>query len=120
MTTATQTMEIKLDNLITFQELIDKGLFKKGTLYYYTSQKLIPFIKYGKVILFDKAELEKWFAQQRIGGSIQYEKTPEKVNNHASVDFNDLLEDETPEQPTNKKKNVKVADILDNHYENII
>ena len=54
---------LQIENLITFKELVKQGIFKRGTLYYYTSNKLIPFIKIGRNILFNKPELEQWLGQ---------------------------------------------------------
>jgi hypothetical protein len=59
-----------IENLIPFKELIDRGIFKQGTLYYYTSNKIIPFIKIGRNIMFNKPELEQWISNRRVIGCV--------------------------------------------------
>ena len=62
--------QLKIENLIPFKELIERGIFKKGTLYYLTSNKIIPFIKIGRNIMFDKPILEQWISERRVVGRI--------------------------------------------------
>lgn len=57
-----------IENLISFNELVDRGLFKKGTLYYLTSNKIIPFVKVGRKIFFEKPVLERWLEKRRVNG----------------------------------------------------
>lgn len=64
--TAMNRSGLLIENLIPFKELIERGIFKKGTLYYLTSNKIIPFIKIGRNIMFDKPELEQWIAERRV------------------------------------------------------
>ena len=58
--------KVRIENLIPFKDLIDRGIFKKGTLYFYTSHRKIPFIKIGRNIMFNKPELELWLAKRRV------------------------------------------------------
>ena len=51
---------IKLENLISFDQLVDLNLLKKSTIYYFTSKKLIPFYKIGRRIFFDRGEISDW------------------------------------------------------------
>ena len=62
--------QLQIENLIPFKELIERGIFKKGTLYYLTSNKIIPFTKIGRNIMFDKPELEQWISERRVKGRI--------------------------------------------------
>ena len=56
---------LDIDNIISFAQLVEKGIFKKGTLYFYTSNNLIPFFKIGRKIMFDKVELQQWIESKR-------------------------------------------------------
>jgi excisionase family DNA binding protein len=62
--------QLHIENLIPFKELIERGIFKKGTLYYLTSNKIIPFIKIGRNIMFNKPELEQWISNRRVTGGV--------------------------------------------------
>ena len=65
-----KTTALNIDNLISFDQLVEKGIFKKGTLYFYTSNHLIPFFKIGRRIMFDRVELQEWIESKRETGSL--------------------------------------------------
>ncbi len=55
-----------MDNLISFNELVENGLFKKGTLYWLTSKRAIPFYRIGRRIFFDESELNEWLKTRKV------------------------------------------------------
>ena len=59
----------KFEDLVSFDKLIELGLFRKGTLYYFTSNNLIPFYKIGRRIFFDRNELNSWIESRKVTAS---------------------------------------------------
>ena len=74
------TKKMITDNMISFDDVIEQGFFKRSTLYTLTSKKKIEHFKIGKRIFFEvetinkylenlrrpvKAEVKKWNRQKR-------------------------------------------------------
>lgn len=55
----------KSEEILDIQEAADFLKLKVHTLYGYTSQKQIPFIKRGKKLYFERAKLELWLIEGR-------------------------------------------------------
>lgn len=54
--------------LFNIEELTQYLSIPKATLYTWTHQKKIPFIKIGRSIRFDKAEIDEWVNLRRVCG----------------------------------------------------
>ncbi len=53
-------------NTLTLEDVSLLYGFSKSTLYKMTSAKAIPHYRRGKVLFFDKAELDRWAKEYRI------------------------------------------------------
>lgn len=58
-------MEVKV-NLITFQQACEFLNLKESRIRYLVFKRQIPFVKIGASILFDKPDLAKWIASQKV------------------------------------------------------
>ena len=51
--------------LIGIKELSKQLDIPVGTIYSWTSMKVIPFYKVGRLVKFEEAEIEKWLEQRK-------------------------------------------------------
>jgi len=51
--------------LIGIKELSDKLDIPVNTIYSWTSMKVIPFYKVGRLVKFEEVEIEKWLEQRK-------------------------------------------------------
>lgn len=66
--------------LLTIEELSSKLSISKGSLYNMTSKHSIPFVKVGKRIRFDEAEIDQWLETQKLGLSIDEPVKPQTIS----------------------------------------
>jgi len=52
-----------MKTLFTIEEASEYLRVPKNSIYKYTSKRKIPFLKFGKRILFDKHEIDEWLEQ---------------------------------------------------------
>ena len=62
---------------IDINQLSIKLGVNKMTIYSWVSKRQIPFYKIGKLVRFDKVEIEKWLLQKKIG-IFQYKTLSER------------------------------------------
>lgn len=55
-----------LMNYMTIEELSSLVRAPKTTVYRWTSERSIPFIKLGRRLLFDRAEIDRWLEAKRV------------------------------------------------------
>jgi excisionase family DNA binding protein len=60
-----QIKQDETDKFLSLEEASDYLQLAKQTLYGFTSQRTIPFIKRGKKLYFKKVDLEKWLNEGR-------------------------------------------------------
>jgi len=70
-------MEDKI--LITIDELSAYLRIPKPTLYTWTHMKKIPFIKIGRSVRFDKAEIDAWINGQKVSG-LHFQGNAQEIN----------------------------------------
>ncbi len=51
--------------LIGIKELAKQIDIPVGTIYVWTSMKVIPYYKVGRLVKFDEAEIEKWIEERK-------------------------------------------------------
>lgn len=66
--------------LLTIEELSDRLGISKGSLYNMTSKHSIPFVKVGKRIRFDEAEIDRWLEAQKLGPSTMEDHKPSTIS----------------------------------------
>jgi len=54
-----------MKKLITIDELASNLGIAKETIYQWTSMKVIPFYKIGRLVRFDEAEIDKWLTERK-------------------------------------------------------
>jgi len=54
-----------VNKLIGIKELTAKFGISTETIYSWTSMKVIPFYKVGRLVRFDEAEIDKWLEQRQ-------------------------------------------------------
>lgn len=54
-----------MKKLIGIKELSEKIGMKQSTIYSWTSMKVIPFYKIGRLVKFDEFEIDKWLEQKK-------------------------------------------------------
>lgn len=69
-----------MKNLITIEEASQYLRLPINSLYKYTSQRKIPFVKFGKRILFDQSLLDHWLDKH-------IQKTEDQIINSAKYNF---------------------------------
>jgi excisionase family DNA binding protein len=58
-----------MKKLISIDNLADNLGISKETIYQWTSMKVIPFYKIGRLVRFDEDEIDKWIADRKQGMS---------------------------------------------------
>ena len=58
--------------LLSIEETAECLGVKVATLYTWTSQRKVPFIKVGKLVKFDERDLNKWIEQRRVASHKQF------------------------------------------------
>lgn len=66
--------------LLTIQETAEFLRLPVNSLYKYTSQRKIPYLKFGKRILFDRNKLDEWLEQHS-------KVTEQEIINSAKYNF---------------------------------
>ena len=61
-------------NTLTLEDVSLLYGFSKSTLYKMTSSKTIPHYRKGKVLFFDKAELDRWAKECRVNTQAEAEQ----------------------------------------------
>ena len=54
------------NRLISIKELAEYIGVKIGTVYSWVCQRKIAYVKIGRLVKFDKAELDKWIERHRV------------------------------------------------------
>lgn len=78
-------MEEKLDKILAYSLLAAKNVLtmedaslltglRKATLYSMTCKRQIPYYKKGRIVYFDRAELETWMKQNRVATQQETER----------------------------------------------
>jgi excisionase family DNA binding protein len=60
------TQDIKVNKYLSVQELSEALGISEETVYSWTSQKRIPFIKVGRCVRFDQDEVKAWLDKNRV------------------------------------------------------
>ena len=63
-----------MKKLISIKELSDHLGVAVETIYQWTSMKVIPFYKIGRLVRFDESEIDKWLAERKQQASKYAEK----------------------------------------------
>ena len=58
-----------MKKLISIKELSGRINIPVSTIYTWTSIKVIPFYKIGRLVKFDEAEIDKWLQERKQGVS---------------------------------------------------
>jgi excisionase family DNA binding protein len=61
-----QRKEMPMARLLTIQEASALTRLRPKTLYSYTSQRTVPFVKLGGRVLFDEDRLLKWIEAHKV------------------------------------------------------
>ena len=54
------------DRLLTIEEISGMLVVRKSTLYSWSHQRRIPYIKVGSLLRFRMSDIEKWLEQQTV------------------------------------------------------
>lgn len=54
-----------MKKLISIDELANNLGIAKETIYQWTSMKVIPFYKIGRLVRFDESEIDRWLAERK-------------------------------------------------------
>ncbi len=63
-----------MNKLLTLDEAVDLLQVSKPTLYRFTSQRKIPFIKIGGLIRFSEVKLLQWLEEMTVVPGVSYER----------------------------------------------
>ncbi len=64
--------KVKMDKLLTIDELAEVLSVKKSTIYQWVHLGLIPHIKMGRLLRFKKEDIEKWLLSKQVEPSRRF------------------------------------------------
>ena len=64
--------KVKMDKLLTIDELAVIIKVKKSTIYQWVHLRLIPYIKVGRLLRFREEDIQKWLISRQVEPSVRF------------------------------------------------
>ncbi len=64
--------KVKMDKLLTIDELAEALSVKKSTIYQWVHLGLIPYIKVGRLLRFKEGNIQKWLISRQVESSARF------------------------------------------------